>query len=616
MGNGVPTGITIPIKDTSSRSNTTCLLILFCLSLAACQPPEPTTETVETTTSIHQIIFTPMGVEIAFDLEPADELRSIQVFDDTEISIGSLALAGKPASTEKVYFRWHAGQTYRFLFEAETEYQQFATSPPDQKRGTLQLGIPFIQNQSSSLRPPITLIQHSQTRIAVQTTNGELAPADFQLRIELPFTAPLIRTGRFISAFETWHTDFQIKIPGQANTGEITAILRVTPSSGQPWQIERQLPFAATTVEEVSTGVSIDKIQLPTDVKGHFFAHLQPDTLVLKQPLSSRRSSTDYGLPIAFQTIHLQNRLPTTIPVIVSAIVRDLQTQKPVLFLSLAIENRSESFRSFSAVNLKPETVTTVSLPIHLNPGLDPQTGDYQRLIQVKMWGTQQTIDQQTLPLRISVPNQRAIIITILSIALTVIGLLFFVGRWQQLFSLFSSKNLILISLFGATIFAFVNLPATILINIANAVLGPLAFLITGIFNEILYFTLLTALLTLIPKSGTIILVSTVRFLLNGVLLGTMTPIALIYLSVSALLLEIGFLLTGRGLRLIWMALVFGLCDACSVYVDFQIGITLYRLFYADWYVWLMVSLGGFLYTFIGVLFGRQLGRNLRHVAD
>ena len=95
-----------------------------------------------------------------------------------------------------------------------------------------------------------------------------------------------------------------------------------------------------------------------------------------------------------------------------------------------------------------------------------------------------------------------------------------------------------------------------------------------------------------------------------------MTPIALIYLSGSALLLEIGFLLTGRGLRLIWMALVFGLCDACSAYVDFQIGITLYRLFYADWYVWLMVSLGGFLYTFIGVLFGRQLGRNLRHVAD
>ena len=222
--------------------------------------------------------------------------------------------------------------------------------------------------------------------------------------------------------------------------------------------------------------------------------------------------------------------------------------------------------------------------------------------------------------MKIILPNRLSFLVTVLATIWGILGLSYLIANWEQLIAKLSNKNLILISFFGAIIFGFVNLPSTFLISLSNFLLGPFSFLITAFFNEILYFTLLVALLTIVPQKGTIILVSSVRFLLNGILLGAMSPIILINLFVSVTGLEIGFLLAGKDLtsrlNCLILAILFGISDALSTWVDFQIGITFYRLFYADWYIWLMVGLGGFLYTFIGVLLGAQLGRHLQKVVN
>ena len=43
---------------------------------------------------------------------------------------------------------------------------------------------------------------------------------------------------------------------------------------------------------------------------------------------------------------------------------------------------------------------------------------------------------------------------------------------------------------------------------------------------------------------------------------------------------------------------------------------TLYRLFYADWYILTRILVDGFTYTFIGVLLGKRLGSGLWRVAE
>ena len=172
--------------------------------------------------------------------------------------------------------------------------------------------------------------------------------------------------------------------------------------------------------------------------------------------------------------------------------------------------------------------------------------------------------------------------------------------------------------------------PSTLFLNLIRAVLGPFSVLLTGLINETLYYALLTALLIYIngdPEnaeatdrkrvkgSGVILLVSAVRLLLGGVTFGLFTPMAIVYTGTSVLLLETGFLCV-RGRSLLAWAVVLGVCDALSVYVDFQLSILFYRLFYADWYIVLRILIEGFVYTFIGVLLGGRLGRGLWRVAD
>ena len=186
----------------------------------------------------------------------------------------------------------------------------------------------------------------------------------------------------------------------------------------------------------------------------------------------------------------------------------------------------------------------------------------------------------------------------------------------QKIFGFFSTKELVLIALFATTIFVTVSVPTTLFFAIINALLGPASFLVIGFLNEMLYYALLTTLIMLVRKPWTITLVSAVRVLLGGILLGAFTPFTLVYVGVSTILLELGFWLSRWGKNRLILALAFGFCDALSVHIDFQISIAFYRLFYADWYVWTMIIVSGFAYTVIGVLLGKYLSLGLQTITE
>ena len=282
--------------------------------------------------------------------------------------------------------------------------------------------------------------------------------------------------------------------------------------------------------------------------------------------------------------------------------------------------------------------VTEIPLPIYFHPiylkqGKPEQAtpGEYTRDIVVKVWGSDATIFREERPLHLIVPNQQALLISLLAIISSTIGFAVVLKLHKHIFAGFTTKQLIVIALFGTTVFVAVIVPSTLFLNLIRAVLGPISVLLTGLINETLYYALLTALLIYIsgnPEniersdakpyrkgSGVILLVSAVRLLLSGVTFGLFTPMAIVYTGTSVLLLETGFLFVRKRSLITW-AVVLGICDAIAVYVDFQLSILLYRLFYADWYIILRILIEGFVYTFIGVLLGARLGRGLWRVAD
>jgi hypothetical protein len=155
--------------------------------------------------------------------------------------------------------------------------------------------------------------------------------------------------------------------------------------------------------------------------------------------------------------------------------------------------------------------------------------------------------------------------------------------------------------------------------------LGPIGFLVDGLLSEFVFYALLVALISIVPKQGMCALVIAIRFLLGGLLLGMITPVGAIHGAVSAVALELAVWLSGitragakydlsKGHFRLRVAVLFALANALVSWIGFQLSIVLFRLHYAEWYVFLSVAIGGFLYCMLGAFAGRAIGRRLSHV--
>ncbi len=470
---------------------------------------------------------------------------------------------------------------------------------------------------------PLSIFDEEQLTFSAKGEVGE----------EIPVTT-LTSAGRFTIESDLRYSQLALSIPdeGLSVLGPIHAGIRFENSSGAVWNRYTTVSLRSATMREIALQLSIEDVLMPTNASGVFDSRQRVDAISYPRPLFGRfgkwlgmeASPMNHFQPISHQSVRLRNKSEDAIHVVVSAINRDLRSGEALPFLAPPEAINGGSNRSLSFVSLSGKSTTDVSLPIYFNPSEAEKsqsadflgTGQYEREIEVKVWGSDVTVLRVKRPLRIVTPNFHAFLVTICAFAVMILGIFLFARFHQLIFSRFSTKQLILIALFGTTIFVAVSVPATLFSNLISALLGPIAFLVTGLMSEMLYYCLLTSLLTLLPKPGVIALVSSVRLLLGGVTLGLFNPMVLVYTVVSVLLLEIGFQITRNGRNVLLLALAFGVCDVLAVYVEFQLSMALYRLFYAEWFILTRLVVDGFTYTFIGVFLGRRLGKGLWRVAE
>ena len=625
-----------------------------------------------------EVRFVSLGSEIHFGSTNRRKIRQIRVLSAIgaeEFVVAQLRLDSLPRTMEPLHFRWENGIEYRF--EVQDELGETSTktlqAPRSGRQGTIEIAIPYGTVAKDGLGAPDSaptssdeslVLQGSSIIMTLLVRNGLRAPVEFEVDVEIPRplqalevpeilgakegvgmsnsapdgdgdkTSRFFASGRFTVESEVWYRQVELYVPAESlpDSARISGHALFKTPDGESWERQTSVSLRSETIDEIAAFISIEDVFMPTDEAGIFDARQQPDVISYPQPafgrlgkwLGVKTEQSDYFQPITYQSVRLRNSGESAIHLLVSAVNLDTKRGAPAPFLAPPDEFNAGTNRSFAFVSLAPQSAADVPLPIFFNPSIAQERasrgfkgkGSYQREIEVKIWGSDTTVLRATRPLHITTPNRGALIVTVSAFASTIAGLILFCGYHQSIFSRFSTKQLILVALFGATIFVCVSIPSTLLANLIAALLGPASFLVTGLINEMLYYALLTALLMLIPKPGVIALVSIVRLLLGGVVLGLFSPTTLVYTGVTILLLEAGFKITRNGQRLLLLAVVFGLCDAIAVYVDFQMSMTLYRLFFADWYIIARCMADGFIYTFVGVLLGRRLGWGLWRVAE
>ena len=617
-----------------------------------------------------KVTFFSLGAKVQF--ETTAPIQRLTAFNPDGVRVAQLNFPVSPRQTESLYFQWSEGETYRFEATLSTGERivQSVTAPQTYTQGHLEIALPYgtaIESgfgNASRVDQKALVLHESEMTATVLVTNGNV-PTTFELELCLPSTVTAVRvpedwemetlaaktclstTGRLSVASEVWYREFVLRtsMANPSDRQEISGTVRFTTDSGQIWEQRATVQLRIATISEIAEYLSIESIEMPTDAMGTVDPKQREDTIYYPRPLFSwklQTPQTDAFEPVTYQTVRLRNGGEETIHVVVSSTNTDTKSDlqsplTPIPFLAPPEAVNGGMNRSVAFASLPGGTVTEIPLPlyfhpVYLNQGKIEQAipGEYERQITVKVWGSDATVLQEQRPLHLIVPNQQALLVSLLAIVSSCIGFLIVLRFHERLFAGFTTKHLIVIALFSATVFVTVMVPSTLFLNLIRAILGPLSVLLTGLINETLYYALLTALLIYIagdPRnsgtpnhvrvkgSGVILLVSVVRLLLGGVTFGLFTPMAIIYTGTSVLLLETGFLLVRYRSLLAW-AVVLGICDALSVYVDFQLSILFYRLFYADWYIVLRILVEGFVYTCIGVLLGARLGRGLWRVAE
>ncbi len=654
------------------------LSLLLCLGYLACAPKSGEQVPISWTAT-----FFSLGAQIKFDVTIRENVQKVTVLDPENRLVAQLNLGGYARSTESLYFRWEKSQTYQFevIYQNGESATQTVQAPQTDPRGTIEIAIPYgtIEanktvetnldvSTAASTQNASLVLQGVEMTATVLVRNGLEAPVTFQVVLQVPASFQVLphnpvwdtgvkeaalnssaireevlsyhSSGKFTVESEVWYSQLTLKIPAEPlpRGTQIRGHVFFENALEDRWERSVTTPLRSATLNEIARELRIEDIIMPTDLSGISDPRRRPNTISYPRPLlgglgkwfGAKASPTDEFEPIAYQTIHIHNQGQETVHAIVASMNRDTENGEPVPFLSPPDAVNAGTDRSLAFVSLMGESTTPVPLPIYLNP-LSQQhqdsigEGQYERAIEVKIWGSDATALRATRPLLIVTPNLHALLVTSLVTVVTGLGIGLLLCFHPQLFTRFSTKQLILISLFGTTIFIAVNVPSTLLTNLISALLGPISSLVTGLINEMLYYALLTTLLMLIPKFGVITLVTAVRLLLGGVTLGLLTPTILLHAVTAVLLLEVGFQIARKitldsgaigGANLLTLALIFGLCDALTVYIDFQLSMTLYRLFYADWYILTRILVDGFTYTFIGVLLGKRLGSGLWRVAE
>ena len=588
--------------------------------------------------------FTRQGADIVFDLP--QEVEKVTVKNEAGQLLSVVTIGPGIRQKLPLFIKWESDKKYLFDLtltggRSAVLTAQSPVAGPEKVSFILQA--PYGLNHSGSVG---VVPADSSFTANILLTNHTEQPVNVVLDIEIPSgvevlnVPPGMRTEqvggiwhilgqrRIATKNEYWNEQVQLKA-AQAGTKPLLQATVKLDNGREQWHLTGQATILVASVADISSRIRIQTVDLPVDFTGRFDQKASSGSLVYAPP--SRLSqlaggdSDDRRLddePFAYTSIMVSNDGDEHVLTLVSGkIIDPASGALASAFTSPPHKNAGLGY-SYGVAAIPPHSSSQVVLPVYLNEN-SVVAGSYLLRTEASVFGANQVIASSETPVHLITRNDRPVIITLLMALIAVLSTGWLLWRQESALARFTTKELVTISLFGTVTFVTVNLPQTVLWDIAHVILGPFSFLVTDFFSQTMLFALITALIIVLPRPGAITLMIIVRFILNGFIFGHFTPLQLLSYAALAVCLEGALYLSGATRkqascdtlgRAIVVALACGLVDVVTTYMNFMAYMTLYRLFYADWYI-NAVIMAGFVYTASGALIGCRLGNNLRRTS-
>jgi hypothetical protein len=445
-------------------------------------------------------------------------------------------------------------------------------------------------------------------------------------------------TFKLVTEFDDWYRLVEIRIPATAMPDKY--FIRATARfkgviDGQPGEfvLHQQAAVRVVAPAGLQKLLTVPAINIPADREGNFDEEIAQNSLLLRSGLGfwgkifDSRPEND-AAPAAFAGIKMDNHADEDAIAQVSWQVLDRQTKAeaegfriPHEFLDL---HGGGDDRVYTQVFIPGKETVEFVLPIFADKH-KVLAGRYLGRVEIRLFGSDATVGVKDFELTVKKMSWSSIGTTLYAM-LVALGIgIFLLIRNRTIFQRFKSRWLILIALFGSTKFLVSLVPRFFLNELFNGLLGPFAAFATGLFREGVTNLFVMALVVLIPLPGVVtlsMLISLVLFCL----LGSFNPVIILFMVVAMSTMEIALYLTGftrwtqknfaqSPKALILAALGMGTASAFATFVDYNLYMLLYRLYYANWFIWANILIVGFSYTAIFAPAGVLLGNKLKRVA-
>ncbi len=374
--------------------------------------------------------------------------------------------------------------------------------------------------------------------------------------------------------------------------------------------------------------IVLERWLLPTDSYGLFDSKYAVDQINMPNPFWNKvmpwfgvkPKSINFWEPFTHQTLVIRNKNDYPITLLFSSMVLDINTDKQSsYFQSPSIEATGGTDQIISYIQIKAQSKSYCVLPVYV--AKDTPAGTYNRRVTITPLGSNRVIKTLESPINVIRSNPLFTAWMALTTILSLLwgGIIFIFYR--KLIRSLGVRNMVLLSLLGSMKFCL-QFAGGLVSNVLHAFLGPFNILVGGLLTEVMTYLVITAIIFLVPRVGAMTLAGMVSYLMSGILFGSFTLTNFIMIINTIAFREILLYIFGitrgnswhKNPKIIPLMLALGIADAASGFTSLTLNTFFYRMFYAEWYIFLQVIVTGFCYTALGVYLGKSLGLSLRKV--
>lgn len=333
----------------------------------------------------------------------------------------------------------------------------------------------------------------------------------------------------------------------------------------------------------------------------------------------------DTWLPWAWLSVPLHNAGSDPLDLVVRARVVGPDGQPDPAFRPRLRAADDGTGNTSVLVRVPPGGSTLATLPLFIDEDHLGE-GPFTQVVEVLAIGRETPLQRRDASLPVS--RSSSVVAAGLAMTLTasLLGLGLIVTRTRRWLREFDTAALVTLALFASLSFVAGTVGLLIGLGLAAAA-GPFATMITGFVDDALQAVLVGTLVTLLPRPGAATLMVVVAWLLRGVATGTLSPLDLAFVSCRVATLEGGLWLAGltrggawrndpRWKRILRLGAGLSVGSLTGTAASLVLHAALFRLYFADWYVAMVLAGPGFTYVMLASGVADRVAQQLRRVED